>query len=205
MPAERGIPIYGGGSVYIPVSHARNPDEILLSAEYWARQWKSATVLDENEQFGNATYAKGTRVGSAFRLDSFDLALAYRAQDDDGYLRGGASLLLHATGGKLKLSRAGTTEQETFGDLLWGGGLFGELRPQRFFLIGLSVKGYTNFGQDPGTGMADLRAFAGVDWKFLRFEGGLRYMPYAEAGTTDKKMSFDLYGPYVSLSLVWRF
>jgi hypothetical protein len=206
LPATRGIPIYGGGTPYIPLTmEPRNKTELLLSAEYWSRQWKGSANLSEDVIFGKASFPSGTLVESQFRLASLDLAASFRFDDADYSLVGGFSLMLRGTVADLKISGAAASDRQEFGDIFSGYGLFGEFHPFEFMFVGIDAKWYTAFGDRFDTWMADLRAYAGAEWKFFRLEGGIRYTPYAESSPDGHSLHYDLYGPYVSLSLFLRF
>jgi len=205
LPLDRGIPIYGGGSIYVPLStDPHEHAELILSAEYWTRQWWGSTPLAGDIVFGDATYKSGTTVKSRFQLDSLDLGVTGRLEDLATRLQGALTLLLQGTEGRLRMQSAATTHQEKFGDLTWGLGLAGEWRPLDFFLAGLSLKGTINFGDTANTYEADLRGYVGAEWKYFRLEGGYRYMPYQEGHASSNSMKFDLYGSYVSLSIIFR-
>lgn len=206
LPASRGIPIYGGGTFYIPMSHDEEGwSELRFTAEYWSREWKGSTVLPQKVVYEEATFAPGTAVESRLRLASLDLAASIVAENSVYRLVGGATLLLRGTVADLKITSNTSKGDQEFGDLFWGVGLFGEYRPWDLLLVGISLKGYTTFGSDFEAGQADLKAFAGVEWKFFRLEGGIRYIPYAESSSAGHSLHYDLYGGYVGLSLFIRF
>jgi hypothetical protein len=157
----------------------------------------------EVRNWGNALKS-GTTVKSRFQLNSLYLGVTGRLEDPATRLQGALTLLLQGTEGRFRMQSAATTHQEKFGDLTWGLGLAGEWRPLDFFLAGLSLKGTINFGDTANTYEADLRGYVGAEWKYFRFEGGYRYMPYQEGHASSNSMRFDLYGPYVSLSIIFR-
>jgi len=206
LPASRGIPIYGGGTFYIPMAHDLDGwSELRFTAEYWSREWKGWTVLPQKVVYEEATFAPGTAVDSRLRLASLDLAASVCAENTRYRLLGGASLLPRGTVADLKIASGASTGDQDFGDLFWGLGLFGEYRPWDLFFVGISLKGYTTFGSDFEAGQADLKAYAGVEWRFFRLEGGIRYLPYAESSSEGHSLHYDLYGGYVGLSLFIRF
>jgi hypothetical protein len=206
LPSVRGIPIYGGGSLYLSLEHDQESrSEVLFTAEYWSREWKGSTILSKPLSFGDSTFLAGSPLDSRLRLDSLDLAITYRTE---GFIRNvavGGSLLLRGTFPDLKLSSPTTRADQEFGDLLWGFGVFGEYRPFNLLLAGVSLKGYIPFGDDWDQGMADLRGYVGAEWRFVRLEGGIRYIPYSESSSAGHSLHYDLYGPYVALTLVLRF
>lgn len=208
LSPSKGIPIYGGGTIYIPTSITdRESTEILFSAEYWNAVWAGSTVLADNETLGDHVFTKGTFVESHFHLTQVDLAVGLRKQDAHARLRGGVSLLLHVVEGKLRMEGAGVDTDEHTGSLTWGIGGFGEFRPVDFLLAGASVKGYTDVSSSSSSldsWGADLRVYTGTEWKFLRVEAGFRYAPSASGDGSDS-LRTSLYGPYASLSLVLRF
>ena len=125
---------------------------------------------------GDQTFPSGTAVRSRFRLDSLDLAIRGRFDDHTNLFRGGISLLLHGTLGRLELSSATAEKEGTVGEIMWGVGAYAEVRPVPYAFAGVSLKGYTNFGDWGETGMADLQAYAGGEWGPVRLETGFRYM-----------------------------
>jgi hypothetical protein len=206
MSSERGIPIYGGGSIYIGAGHEEDPQgELYLTAEYWARTWNGSTTLQSDQVLGGVAFNKGTPVDSHFRLTSLDLGAGARGTNQQLWIRGGGQIYLHGTIGDLQISGAGKRKDVTVGEAMWGLGGFFEYRPWNILMGGASVKGYTDFTGEQRSSMGDLRAYAGVDWKFIRLEAGFRYMPFTESHPSDERFRFDLYGPYASISLSLNF
>lgn len=198
---ERGIPIYGGGTITAVTDQTDwHRTELFLTAEYWARTWTGSTVLDSDQVLDDVVFKKGAPVDSHFRLSTLDLGVGIRQTGND-WMRGGASLLLHAVIGELRM-QSGTQEKEvTVGDLTWGLGGFFEYRPWNILALGASLKGYLSFNESTQTTLsADVRVYAGVEWKFIRFETGFRYTPFTEGQGASETFRYDLYGPYVSLS-----
>jgi len=206
LDRRRAIPIYGGGSFYLPITVSRTiRNEVLLTAEYWSQEWRGSSVLGAPVSLGDQTFPSGAAVRSRFRLDSLDLAIRGRFDDHTSLFRGGISLLLHGTMGRLEMSSATAEKEGTVGEIIWGFGIYGEVRPSPYAFAGISLKGYTSFGSAWDTNMADLQAYAGGEWGPLRLEAGFRYMPYSGDIPDDGGLRFNLYGPYAALSLVLKF
>jgi hypothetical protein len=205
LPRERAIPMFGGGSFYVPISVSRNhKDEVLFTAEYWTRQWKAFTVLRDPESLGDQKYSAGAGVHSRFRLDSVDLAIKARFDDDNYEFRGGFAVLLHVLIGRLEMSTPTVEKEVTVGSVLQGLQVFGEYRPLKYAFAGVSLKGYVNLGNGIDTNMADLQSYLGAEWGPVRLEGGFRFLPYSET-RSDGTFRFMLYGPYAAVSLILKF
>jgi hypothetical protein len=204
LSPSKGIPIYGGGTITIPTSiSGREITTLFLSAEYWNAEWVGSTPLAERESFGNRVFPKGTSVESHFSLTSLDLAIGIRKEDARTFARAGGTLLLHVDDGKLRMKGGGVESDEHVGTLTWGVGVFGEFHPFGPILAGASVKGYMGSSESLDAWGLDLRAYGGFEWKFFRVESGIRYARHAET-PGDESLRYDLYGLYVSLSLVLR-
>src|SRR2546428_11653629 len=92
----KAIPIYGGGTIYLPVAISQHDkQEVLLTAEYWARGWMGVSVLSNPVVMGDQTFPAGSGVHSHLRLESVDLAIVGRWEDNRSMFRGGLSLALH--------------------------------------------------------------------------------------------------------------
>ena len=203
LSPSKGIPIYGGGTITLPMSiSGREIKELFLSAEYWNADWAGSTVLAETENFGDRSFPKGTSVESHFHLTSVDLAIGVRVVDPRTLARAGGSLLLHFDDAKLRMKGGGGESDEHADSLTWGIGGFGEFHPVGPLLAGTSVKAYVGSSDLDAWGL-DLRAYGGFEWRFFRLESGIRYSRHAE-GPGDESLRYDLYGLYVSVSLVVR-
>lgn len=202
MSDERGIPMVGGGTItWVTDRSAWHVSELFLTAEYWSRTWNASTVLDSDQVLDDIVFKKGAPVDSHFRLTSLDLGVGLRATSNQ-WVRGGGSLLLHAAVGELRIQNATQDKEVTVGDLTWGIGGFVEYRPWNILVAGGSMKGYVSFTDSNQTTLsADVRAYVGVEWTFVRFEAGFRYTPFSEGAGEKETFRYDLYGPYVSLSL----
>jgi hypothetical protein len=103
----------------------------------------------------------------------------------------------------VRMKGGGVESDEHSGTISWGVGGFWEVHPVGPFLAGASVKGYVGSFEAADAWGLDLRAYAGLEWKFFRVESGIRYARHAET-SEDESLRYDLYGLYIAVSLVLR-
>jgi hypothetical protein len=108
---------------------------------------------------------------------------------------------------RMRMDTPTLTGNEAMSDICWGGGGLFEVVPVPWASVGITLKGFTNFGNAGRTGSGDLRGYGSLAWKAFRLEFGYRYVACslsdddAESQTT----RYVLYGPYVALEATLRF
>jgi hypothetical protein len=203
LPNDAAIPMYGGGALGVWVlSSPTDATEVLFAAEYWGHTWSGHHNLALPTTLGDDTFPAGTAVESQFHLTSLTLDAMGALSNDPLYV--GLCLSLQARSARLRMESATVQSKASIDDFYWGGGLFGEVRPIPFIMAGLSIKGYTSFGDGFETGAGDFRFYAGFRWKALSLEGGYRILLY-DLNDMDQKLQYSMRGPYVALNALWRF
>jgi len=203
LPDEASIPMYGGGALGVWVrSTPTDATEVLFAAEYWGHTWKGHHDLSLPTTLGDETFPAGSAVDSRFHLTSLTLDASVALSSDPLYV--GLCLSLQVRSARLRMESPTLQSKATIDDFYWGGGLFGEVRPIPFVMAGLSIKGYTSFGDGLETGAGDFKFYAGFRWKALSLEGGYRIVLYA-LDEVDQKLHYSMVGPYIALNAIWRF
>ena len=203
LPDDASIFMYGGGQLGVRITDSPTEHQtVSFAAEYWSHTWSGSDRLKVPETLGDHSFPGGTFVESRYTLSS--LLLDASLEFSSGLLSGAFCLSLLVPSARLRMESATTIAKESVVDLEWGIGLFAEVRPVPWALGGLSVKGFTSFDDSFSSGAADFRVYAGAAWGPFRLEGGYRVALY-DISSADRSFSSALYGPYVSLSAVFRF
>jgi len=203
LPNEGGIPMYGGGAIgawarVSPSDHG----ELLFEAEYWAHARAGSQTLNLPMNLGDETFPKGTFADSRFTTTC--LTLDAMGAYSSGPLYGGICLSIQARSARLRMDSAAVHAKETIDDVYWGGGLFFEFRPIPYTMGGLSIKGFTSFGDATETSTGDFRFYAGFRWNALSLEGGYRIDRYV-LDLSEKGLGTTMQGAYVALNAIIRF
>lgn len=202
MPDDAAIPMYGGGRIGGRFYQSHDWVGIAGVAEYWTRAWKGQEVLASDVTLGDSTFLQGTTAESRLTLTSVTLDIEISSSTTNFTL--GGNLSVQVTAARLRMDTTFVHASETVATLCWGGGLFLEYRPVSFLLAGLSLKGFTNFGDAGETGIGDFKFYGGAEWGPLRLEGGFRILLY-DHDRLEESLSFTMYGGYVLGSLTLRF
>jgi hypothetical protein len=203
LPDAASIPMFGGGAlgVWTPTSRTESV-ELLFAAEYWGHTWAGHRNLALPTTLGDETFPGGTPVESHFHLTS--LTLDAMGAYSSGPFYGGLCLSIQVRSARIRIESSTAQAKETIDDLYWGGGLFGEFRPLPYVIAGVSVKGFTSFGDANETGAGDFKFYVGLRWKALSLEGGYRIVLY-DLGLSDRSLRYSMYGAYIALNAIWRF
>lgn len=202
LPNDAAIPIYGGGKIGGRIYMPNEWVTVSGVAEWWTRSWKGEEVLDAPITLGDVTFPTGITVDSRLTLTSvtLDIEMAGRRKN----FNFGADLSIQILSARMRMDSPLVDATERIDTVCWGGGIFMDLKPVSFLFAGLSLKGFTNFGNAGETGIGDFRVYGGAEWGPFRLEGGLRIFLY-DHDLTEESLNFTLYGGYIQASVIVSF
>ena len=202
LPDEAAIPIYGGGKIGGRFYSHNSWGTLSGVAEWWTRAWKGEEVLPSDVTLGDTTFPAGLIVNSRLTLTTVTLDVEIAASEKTFSI--GGDLSLQILSARLRMDSSIADAVERIDTVCWGGGVFMELKPVPFLFGGLSLKGFTNFGNAGETGAGDFKFYAGAEWGPFRVEGGLRIFLY-DHDLSDESLNFTMYGGYIQGSVILRF
>jgi hypothetical protein len=202
LPNDAAIPIYGGGKIGGRIYSGGEWATLSGVAEWWSRAWKGEEALDAPITLGDATFPTGITVNSRLTLTSVTLDIEFAGSSKN--VNFGADLSIQILSARMRMDSALVDATERIDTVCWGGGIFLDLKPVSFLFAGLSLKGFTNFGNAGETGAGDFRFYAGAEWGPFRLEGGLRIFLY-DHDLAEESLNFTLWGAYVQASVIVRF